>query len=116
MPLVLIEAVPTADNPENNPLCVHAIINDTGMIEGRYALFGVYGDWERREEDFAPFVLGADGKVDFGSGYDGDNQRYYLTNLRTISIQYGAPFQLEKEDDRRDVKYYRISRIFTLSA
>ncbi len=115
MRYVLIEAIPTIDNPENNPICVHAIIDESDHIEGKHALFGVYGNWQRKEEDFAPFVLGPEGKIDFGSGYDradtaGD--RFCITKLRDVTIRQNALFNLLSE--KWGNKTYRISNVTPL--
>src|SRR5215468_1827125 len=61
------------------------------VIEGRMIKGGLeyFGLWEDRYEDArCPFVLGPDGKVDFGTGYDGAD-RYYETNIGSLELTIG---------------------------
>ena len=72
--------------------------------------FGVW--YDKSENTRCPFVLGADGQLDYGAGYE-DEDQYYGTNLLEAAFSEGATVTCRYEDE--DIEY-RIAKITPLAA
>jgi hypothetical protein len=95
------------------PICFHAILDERNRIVGSHSLFGVYGDWHRKDEEFSPFVLGPNGEIDYGTGWDYENERTAHIEVRDVPIIVGQLFQyMSKSGDHK----YRIVSVTELPA
>jgi hypothetical protein len=68
--------------------------------------------WSTADNNPYPFLLFKDGKIDYGAGYETDEERFGLTNLRPRPIEIGeyANFTLGGEEYT-----YRIIKIDPLN-
>ncbi len=79
------------DDPLESPITLDAILDPaTRRIVGRWKLFGCAGLGTSRVR---PFVLEADGRMDFGEGR-ADEDRYWRADIRARDITLGATFEV----------------------
>ena len=109
-----IHLQPTVDNPDTPEFYFDLVLDSDGHIVGRHAVFGLRGDFHRRNEAFDPLVLHPDGQLDFGMGYESDPlRRYATTDLLRHRIGSGEKISVV-EGDR--VTTYRVARVIALPA
>ena len=72
--------------------------------------FGIYTD--KSDNSRCPFVLGRDGRIDYGSGFAEDDQ-YYNTNLLQQAFAVGASITCSYEGEDFD---YKITKVTPLAA
>ena len=105
---------PTVDNPEAASFYFDLVLDAEGHIVGRHAVFGVRGDFHRRNESFEPCVVHPDGQVDFGMGFEADPvKRYAITDLLRHRIGSGEKISITQGDE---VATYRVARVIALPA
>lgn len=109
-----IHLQPTVDNPEAAEFYFDVVLDGEGHLVGRHAVFGLRGDFHRRNEAFDPCVLHPDGQLDFGMGYEGDpERRYATTDLLRHRIGSGEKISVVEHDH---VANYRVARVIPLPA
>ena len=101
---------PTADSPNNSPFCVDVIVDDNGEMLGKHALFGLYGWFDRARGQLQPFVLGVDGRLDWGD-HASDSDRQGSVDLRDGPVLEG---RLINYRDSHGPATYRIKDIVEL--
>lgn len=110
---VRILAEATADNSDEVPFYIDAIIDEDGKICGKHALFGVLGRFDRKDEQFEPFVLDSNGQLDWGDGFDETpNERFGELDLRDAPVSENR--LLTMRTINYETTYYRITRIDAL--
>lgn len=72
--------------------------------------FGVWFD--KAENTRCPFVLNSNGQLDYGAGYE-DEDQYYGTNLLEAAFSEGATVTCRYEDEEIP---YKIAKITPLAA
>jgi hypothetical protein len=85
---VRITARPTVDNPDEFPLYVDAVVDDSNKVSGNYPIFGFQGEIGQRSGASMPFILHPDGRMDFGEKYVSPDRFYHL-DLRDVSVGVG---------------------------
>ncbi len=109
-----IHLQPTVDNPVAAEFFFDLVLDADGHITGRHAVFGVRGDFHRRNESFDPCVLHPDGQIDFGMGYEGDPaRRYATTDLLGHRIGSGEKIRVVTGGE---ASFYRVARVIPLPA
>ena len=78
--------------------------------KGGQEYFGIYTD--KSDNSRCPFVLGKDGRIDYGSGFEGDDQ-YYATNLLQAAFAVGGNVTCSYEGEDFD---YQITKVTPLAA
>ena len=105
---------PTVDNPQAPEFFFDLVLDGAGQIVGRHAVFGLRGDFHRRNEAFDPCVLHPDGQLDFGMGYEADpERRYATTDLLRHRIGSGEKISVVEHDHADS---YRVARVIALPA
>lgn len=105
---------PTVDNPDAAGLYFDLVLDAEGHVVGRHAVFGLRGDFHKRNEAFDPCVLHPDGQIDFGMGYESDPaRRYATTDLLRHRIAAGEKISLVSGDAAAT---YRVARVIALPA
>jgi hypothetical protein len=70
------------DGSKAPPLHFDVVIDSSGNIEGKRAIFGFQGEINRRHGRSMPFLIRSDGIVDFGEEYNESINQLWKTNLR----------------------------------
>jgi hypothetical protein len=111
---VRVVAEPSVDNPTCKPIHVDLVIDDAGSIVGKHSVFGVQGDFNRKDEQFCPFVLDLNGKVDYGDGYGkNSSEQYAKLDLRDGLVEVGRILHLTSESFGPEV--YKIRQVLVLA-
>ena len=71
--------------------------------------FGVYTD--KSENSRCPFIIGGDGRIDYGSGFEGDDQ-FYETDILNKTFAVGEHITCRYEGEEFD---YKITKVTPLS-
>jgi hypothetical protein len=90
---VRISATPTVDSPEEFPLYMDVVLNDSDKVSGNYPIFGFQGEIGQKAGVSMPFILHLDGRMDFGEKYVSPN-RFYQLDLRDLSISVEQLFTI----------------------
>jgi hypothetical protein len=99
------------DDPTEAPLTVDLRIDaQSGAVVGHWDVFGAF-DLDRKT--CRPFVLRADGVLEFGGGDEAGAPRR-RTDLRNVAIRVGAEFTMHWNE--QDCGVYRIVKVATLGA
>lgn len=77
---------------------------DKRILKGPH--FGWWGTLS--SEDFWPFRLTTDGRIDSGAALD-DANRYFKTNVRERVMEQGALFSTDEDDG--SARAYRVERV-----
>jgi hypothetical protein len=94
---------------ERHTSLLGAFLADDHKIVGKWLLLGLSGNIDDKNTWY-PFVVRADGVVDFGCEYE--EQRWSSTNIREKVISEGATVSVWDEDEHEYV--YRITKIVHL--
>ena len=98
------------DDPTESPLTIDLRVNAvTKRILGRWSVFGAV---DLAGPQCAPFILQADGVIDFGVGKLDD--RRWRTDLRDCNITVGTRFSLRWNE--QDSAIYRIEKVAALGS
>jgi hypothetical protein len=91
------------------PFFVDAFLAEDGKIVGKWLLLGLSGDIDDKNTWY-PFVVRADGVVDFGCEYE--EERWSRTNIRERAISEGATVSVwdENEDEYVITKIVRLGQ------
>jgi hypothetical protein len=109
---VRITAMPTVDNPDEFPLYVDVVLDESNKVSGNYPVFGFQGEIGQRSGASMPFILHPDGRMDFGEKYDLPD-RYYHFDLRNVGI--GVEQLLKIRDDNGYEAAFRIKGLKPLA-
>jgi hypothetical protein len=90
---VRVVAEPTVENGEAPPLFLDAVIDSENEIRGDSVIFAFQGDMNNRHGRSLPFILHADGRVDWGEMYDSSEQ-YGELDLRDGKVIEGRLLHL----------------------
>ena len=100
--------------PEDEfPLTFEVLLEKGSIAKGR-AYFGFQGTLTG---ELRPFVLRPDGRLDYGSEYEDDNDRFIACNILDKKIELGAIFTTEERDpdtDRFREYIYSVKKIVRL--
>ena len=84
-------------------LTLDLLVKDDRKIVPRIPFAGLWGKY--RSTDFLPIVIQQDGKVDFGSGEDTDqNERFGNTDILSIEIREGFEFVFSNGEEDFQMK------------
>ncbi len=93
----------------NEGMHIDLVLNGAQVKRGT-EYFGVWFD--NSENTRCPFVLNRDGQLDYGAGYE-DEDQFYGTNLLEAAFSEGATVTCRFEDE--DIAY-KIAKITPLAA
>lgn len=100
--------------PEDEaPLTFEVMLENGSIAKGR-VYFGFQGSLSG---ELSPFVLRPEGQLDYGSGYEDDQDRYVTCNILTKKIERGTIFTTKERDpetDRLREYVYIVKRIVPL--
>ena len=68
--------------------------------------FGVYVD--KSDNTRCPFIVGSDGRIDYGSGFEGDDQ-FYDTDILSKTFAQGEHVTVRYEGEEFDYKITKIA-------
>ena len=68
--------------------------------------FGVYVD--KSDNTRCPFIVGNDGRIDYGSGFEGDDQ-FYDTDILSKTFAQGEHITVRYEGEEFDYKITKIA-------
>lgn len=77
-----------------------------GRVKRGLDFFGIYAD--KSEGTRCPFVIGGDGRIDYGSGFEGDDQ-FYETDILTRAFSVGENITCRYEGEEFDYKIAKIT-------
>ena len=95
------------DDLTESPLTIDLRL-DAERVAGRWSLFGAV---DLDGPSCAPFVLRADGRIDFGGAFP---DRRWRTDLRERPVRVGAQFTLRWNE--QDSAIYRIDKVAMLGS
>ena len=96
------------DDDANEGMHIDIVLNGAEVKKGT-DYFGVW--YDKTEGTQCPFILNGSGQLDYGPGYE-DEDQYYETNLLTSSLTPGSPVTVTFEDE---VIGYKIASITPLA-
>ena len=99
----------TSGEDPNEGMHIDVVLNGATIKKGS-EYFGVWFD--KSDDTRCPFVLDTSGKIDYGAGYE-DEDQFYDTNALDISIAEGAIINCSFDDETIP---YTISKITTIGA
>ena len=77
-----------------------------GRVKKGLDFFGVYLD--KSDNSRCPFVIGNDGRIDYGSGFEGDDQ-FYETDILNKTFANGEHITVRYEGEDFDYKITAIT-------
>ena len=84
-------------------LTIDLLVRDDRHIASKTPFAGWWGKY--RPTDFLPIVIQHDGKVDFGSGEDTDqNDRFGYTDVHSVEIREGREFVFSNGEEEFSMK------------
>jgi hypothetical protein len=100
--------------PEDEfPITFEVMLQKGGIAKGK-AYFGFQGTLS---DELHPFVLRPDGRLDYGSNYEDDQDRFIICNILNKKIELGTIFTTRERDpetDRVREYVYSIKKIVLL--
>jgi len=87
-----------------DPICFDAALNDKQKIAGKWFIFGLFGNIADKSTWY-PVVCRVDGTIDFGAGYEDDEDRWARTNIREKIIRIGNAVSIWVERDQEFLFY-----------
>lgn len=87
---VRVTASPTADNPDPSQFFFDLVIDDQENIVGEDPIFAYSYDPRRRSHTSTPLIVGTNGTVDYGVGYENSIDQYGETDLLDKRIFNGT--------------------------
>lgn len=96
------------DDDANEGMHIDVVLNGAQVKKGSE----YYGVWyDKTEGTQCPFILKSDGQLDYGPGYE-DEDQFYDTTLLNANFATGSPVTVTFEDE---VIGYKISSITPLA-
>jgi hypothetical protein len=98
--------VPTAGYENHSPFHFDILLGDDRKIAKTDWIFGLQAVLTGTDRDFFPVVLRED-LLDWGQGYEDDNDRYGSTNLTECEIGVGKLVEIEFHSTHQKA-YFRV--------
>src|ERR1051326_404600 len=103
--LLAVKAEPRIRD-EAGPLLIYAVSNNE-RSNNKIMFMGIYGDYAASDDRY-PFVLLADGRIDFGAELAGRPDRFFQTNFRCKRMEQGELFSVIGRDPEQGGREYEI--------